>query len=164
MPFGQAVAPNVGLNRRKVGKLGFNKSWNQLLKKGRRIKQMMLQAIQSKFNRGRMGIEEIEWLIKTAEKQQNELTVAHEQELSYIDDIEQMEGMLEQANQRIQDLETTIKQHQAQESFLLERIKKQSREIREMWNDRRLIRFWELAEENLKLAQELAELKGELSG
>jgi regulator of replication initiation timing len=50
---------------------------------------------------------------------------------SYIDDLEQMEGMLSQANQ----------------------------EIKEMKKNSRLIRFYEMAEENLKLAEENARLK-----
>jgi regulator of replication initiation timing len=50
---------------------------------------------------------------------------------SYIDDLEQMEGMLSQANQ----------------------------EIKEMKKNSRLTRFYEMAEENLKLAEENARLK-----
>jgi hypothetical protein len=50
---------------------------------------------------------------------------------SYIDDLEQLEGMLKQANE----------------------------EIKEMKKNSRLIRFYEMAEENLKLAEENARLK-----
>jgi regulator of replication initiation timing len=50
---------------------------------------------------------------------------------SYIDDLEQIEGMLKQANE----------------------------EIKEMKKNSRLIRFYEMAEENLKLAEENARLK-----
>lgn len=114
---------------------------------------MNIQEIKLSFNRGRMDIDEIKWLINTLDMRHTELIEAFNREASYIDDIEQMEGMLEQANK-------TIEQYQLHETILRDRLKKQTLEIKEMKNDRRLIRFWELAEENLKLAQKIAELEG----
>jgi len=52
-----------------------------------------------------------------------------------------------------------IELYKLQESMLLERLKKQTLEIKEMKNDRRLTRFYAMAEENLKLAEENSRLR-----
>lgn len=59
----------------------------------------------------------------------------------------------------IQGQQETIEQYKLQETILLERLKKQTLQLKEMQKDRRLTRFYEMAEENLKLAQENAGLK-----
>ncbi|MBO0959539.1 hypothetical protein J1P26_07305 [Neobacillus sp. MM2021_6] len=86
---------------------------------------------------------DIKWLITKVEQQQKELADAHNKELSYIDDIET---------------------YQLQETLLLERLKKVTLEYKELKRNSRSIRFFEMAEENLKLATELAQMKGEISG
>ena len=78
-------------------------------------------------------------LVKKVEQQQKELSEAHCRELSYIDDIEQMEGMLSQANQ--------------ENKLLFEKLQ----------NCRRKTTY-AVYEENLKLAEQLALIKGEMSG
>ena len=83
--------------------------------------------------------ETIELLIKKAEQQQKELNEAHCRELSYIDDIEQMEGMLSQANQ--------------ENKILLEKLQNCKRKT-----------TYAVYEENLRLAKELALIKGEMPG
>lgn len=56
----------------------------------------------------------------------------------------------------------TIEQLQTTHDLLLEQIKQNTLQIKEMKQNSRLTRFWVLAEENLKLAQEVARLKGEV--
>jgi hypothetical protein len=55
-----------------------------------------------------------------------------------------------------------VKQQQLDETLLLDRIKRDTLQIKEMKKNSRLTRFWDLAEENLILAQEIARLKGEV--
>ncbi|MFS0776232.1 hypothetical protein ABC255_09515 [Neobacillus sp. 3P2-tot-E-2] len=76
-------------------------------------------------------------LIQVIEHQQKELKEAQCRELSYIDDIEQMEGMLSQAN--------------AENKLLQEKLLNCKRKS-----------TYTVYEENLKLAAELARLKGVL--
>jgi hypothetical protein len=59
----------------------------------------------------------------------------------------------------IEQLQEELKKCKFHESLLLERIKKQTLEIKEMKNNSRLTRFYVMAEENLKLAEENARLK-----
>ncbi|CRK80336.1 hypothetical protein [Neobacillus massiliamazoniensis] len=63
----------------------------------------------------------------------------------------------------IEDLVEMVEQYKLQETILLERLKKQTLQIKEMKQNSRLTRFYEMAEENLKMAQELAQLKGEVT-
>lgn len=58
----------------------------------------------------------------------------------------------------------TIEQYQLNEIVLLEKLKKQTLELKEMKRNGRLNRFFSMAEENLKMAQKVAELEGELIG
>jgi hypothetical protein len=83
--------------------------------------------------------ETIELLVRKLEHQQNELKEAQCRELSYLDDIEQMEGMLSQANQRNEQLQEKLLNCKRKTTYAV-------------------------YEENLKLAEELALIKGEMSG
>lgn len=76
----------------------------------------------------------VEEMIKTIEQQQIELKEAQCRELSYIDDIEQMEGMLSQANERIKEIEKNT----------------------------RFVEYEKMLKENTAMAQELALIKGEM--
>jgi predicted nucleic acid-binding Zn-ribbon protein len=67
-------------------------------------------------------------------------------------------------NQSVEEMDATIGQYQLQETLLLERLKKQTLEIKAMKQNSRLTRFYDMAEENLKMAQKVAELEGELNG
>jgi hypothetical protein len=53
----------------------------------------------------------------------------------------------------------TIEQYKLQETNLLERLKKQTWQIKEMKQNSRLLTFYAMAEENLKFAEENARLK-----
>jgi uncharacterized protein (DUF3084 family) len=102
--------------------------------------------------------EEIEWLIETVEKQQNEYN-------TLFSSIDEMDAIISQQQEEIE-------QYELQETLLLERLKK-------IEKNSRYLGFMEMAEENLKMAQEVAKLeanqqdlaklisslrKGELSG
>lgn len=63
--------------------------------------------------------------------------------------------LIKYSNELIQ----TIEQYQLQKTLLLERLKKHSVQIKEMKHNSRLTRFYDMAEENLKLAEENARLK-----
>lgn len=104
---------------------------------------MNLQEIKANFNRGRMDIKEIQWLI-------NELEMATNREASYVDDIEQMDVVVDQ-------LQGEVKQYKLQETLLLEKIKKQTEDIRHL----RAKTTFKVYEENLVLVQEIVRLKGE---
>lgn len=80
--------------------------------------------------------------------------------------IDQLLQTIEQQKQEYQTLysslaeaDAIIEQYQLQETLLLERIKRQTLQIKEMKQNSRLTRFYEMAEENLKLAEENARLK-----
>ena len=85
-----------------------------------------------------------------------------------VDEFEEENGLMAEkhAERDIQfnEFVRIIEQYKFSEALLLERLKKQTLQIKEMQQDRRLTRYWDMAEENLRLAQELAILKGELSG
>jgi septal ring factor EnvC (AmiA/AmiB activator) len=87
--------------------------------------------------------EEIEWLIETIEKQQNEYNTLYSS-------IDEMDVIISQQQEE-------IKQYKLQEELLLARIKK-------IEKNSRYLKFMEMAEENLSLATELAMLKGGMSG
>lgn len=78
-------------------------------------------------------------LVRKVEQQQKELNEGHCRELSYIDDIEQMEGMVAQANQENQRLLDKLLNCKSKTTY-------------------------KVYEENLAFAQELALIKGEMSG
>jgi uncharacterized protein YdcH (DUF465 family) len=94
--------------------------------------------------------EEIEWLIETVEQQQNEYN-------TLFSSIDEMDAIISQQQEE-------INQYKFQEELLLERLKKQTLQMKEMKQNSRLIKFYEMAEENLSLATELAMLKGGMSG
>jgi hypothetical protein len=77
-------------------------------------------------------------LVQVIEHQQNELKEAQCRELSYIDDIEQMEGMLSQATRRNEQLQEKLLNCKRKTTYAV-------------------------YEENLKLAQEVARLKDVVS-
>jgi hypothetical protein len=54
--------------------------------------------------------------------------------------------------------------YKLQETILLERLKKQTLQMKEMKQNSRLTRFYDMAEENLKLAKENARYKDMLKG
>lgn len=83
-------------------------------------------------------IKTIDELLKSAEQQQNESISLSES---------------------ISEADAIIEQYKLQETILLERLKKQTLEIKDLKSKSRTIRFFEMAEENLKLAEENARLK-----
>ncbi len=89
-------------------------------------------------------------LAAVIEKQQKELTEAHNRELSYNDDIEQMDVMVDL-------LQKEVNQYKLQETLLLEKVKKQIEDIRHL----RAKTTFKVYEENLLLVQEIVRLKGE---
>jgi predicted nuclease with TOPRIM domain len=66
---------------------------------------------------------------------------------------------VEESDAIIAQLQDEVKRYQLQESLLLERLKKQTLQLKETKQNSRLIKFYEIAEENLKLAQENARLR-----
>jgi hypothetical protein len=94
--------------------------------------------------------EEIEWLIETVEQLQEENGTMAEKHA--------------EKDIAMADFMEIIDQYKLQEELLLERLKKQTLQMKEMKRNSRLIKFYEMAEENLSLATELAMLKGEMSG
>jgi hypothetical protein len=62
----------------------------------------------------------------------------------------------------IQQLRHEIEQYKLQESLLMDRLKKMTLDYKEMKQNSRLIKFYEMAEENLKFAQENADLRVEI--
>lgn len=85
----------------------------------------------------------VEDLLAVIEKQQNEY-ITLSQSISEDDAI-------------IEQLQEEIKFYKLQETLLLERLKK-------IEKNSRYLKFMKMAEENLSLAQEVALLKGEISG
>jgi uncharacterized protein YqgV (UPF0045/DUF77 family) len=76
-----------------------------------------------------------------------------------VDLVERQQNEYISLSQSIEEMDATIQQYQLQETFLLERLKKQTLQIKEMKQNSRLIRFYDMAEENLKMAQELQKYK-----
>jgi DNA-binding transcriptional regulator PaaX len=64
----------------------------------------------------------------------------------------------------IAELVQLVEEFQIQETFLLERLKKQTLQVKEMKEKCRFKFVEKVMEENLALAQELALIKGEMSG
>jgi predicted RNase H-like nuclease (RuvC/YqgF family) len=120
--------------------------------------------------------EEIEWLIETVEKQQNEynalyssideMDVIISQQQEEIERLNKMRTVIDYVDlcKQLQQVNEEINQYKLQEELLLERLKKQTLQMKEMKRNSRLIKFYEMAEENLSLATELAMLKGGMSG
>jgi len=121
---------------------------------------MDLAMIKHKFGLGSMNIDEIKLLIDTVEKQQVELVEGKRREESYIDGIEEVEAMLSMANNEIEG-------YKLQETLLLERLKKNAKLIQN-YKCKTTYKVYEenlrLAQENTELKQELALIKGEMSG
>lgn len=112
-----------------------------------------LQEIKKQVERAgesvRLLPSEIKWLIQTVEQQEQEyITLAQS--------IAEDDAIIEQ-------LQEEMKLYKLQETLLLERLKKQTLQIKEMKQNSRLMKFMEMAEENLALAQEVARLKGEIT-
>ena len=81
--------------------------------------------------------------------------------------IDQLLQTIEQQKQEYQTIynslaeaDAIIEQYQLQEKLLLDRLQKLTLEFKELKRNSRTIRFFEMAEENLKLAEENARLKG----
>ncbi|MBT2735158.1 hypothetical protein [Bacillus sp. ISL-7] len=86
--------------------------------------------------------------------------------LQRMQDINQLIKTIEQQEKECQTLysslaeaDAIIEQYQLQETLLLERLKKQTLQIKEMKQNSRLINFYAMSKENLKLAEENARLK-----
>ena len=118
---------------------------------------MKLQMIKQNFNRGRMNIEDIKWLIDSFEQLQEENGDMAEKHAEK--DIAIAEFM-----QIVELQQKEIELFKLSETILLKRLEKLSLEFKELKQKSRTIRFFDMAEENLKLAKEIALLKGELSG
>jgi hypothetical protein len=63
----------------------------------------------------------------------------------------------------IEELVQTVEQYQLQETLLLERLKKSTRQLKEMKEMNRFKFVEKILIENTEMAQELAQLKGVLS-
>jgi hypothetical protein len=110
-----------------------------------------LQTIVNNFNRGRMNIQDIKWLIDSFELLQEEngaMAEKHAEKSLAIADFMRI----------IEIQRKEIKLYQLQETILLDRLQRQTSEIKEMKQNSRFTRFLDMAEENLKLAQENARL------
>lgn len=82
-------------------------------------------------------------------------------------DIQQIKHNFKLGKMDLSEIEwliNTVEQYQLQETYLLGRLEKLTLEYKQLKQDRRLIAFYEMAEENLRLAQELANLKAVMSG
>jgi predicted RNase H-like nuclease (RuvC/YqgF family) len=99
---------------------------------------MNIQTVKENYNRGRMDLKEIKWLIDTVEHQENEY-------ITLSQSISEDDGIIEQ-------LQEELKQYKLQEALLLGRIKK-------IEQCSRFKNYLKTVEENLKIYQELAELK-----
>jgi hypothetical protein len=64
----------------------------------------------------------------------------------------------------IQDQQEIFGLYKLQETILLERLKRQTLQMKEMKENSRLTRFYDMAEENLRMAQELQRYKDMLKG
>jgi hypothetical protein len=103
---------------------------------------MNIQTVKENFNRGRMDLKEIKWLIDSYEQQQNEY-------ITLSQSIGEDDGIIEQ-------LQEELKQYKLQEALLLGRIKK-------IEQCSRFKSYLKIEEENLKMFKELAELKAVIS-
>jgi nucleoside-triphosphatase THEP1 len=103
------------------------------------------------------------WLIETIEKQQKEIIESKERELSYIDDIEQMGGMIQQANELIRKLEENAR-NLSETVFTLnmnkERLLEQNKKFRQRIFELRKQNSDKVYKENLKLLHEIEQIKG----
>lgn len=113
---------------------------------------MKLQTVKDNFNRGRMNIDDIKWLIDSFELVQEENGAMAEKHAEKSIAIADFMQIVELQRQEIELFKLT-------ETLLLERLKKQTSEIKELKRNSRTIRFFEMVEENLKLAEENARLK-----
>lgn len=113
---------------------------------------MKLQTINENFNRGRMNIEDIKNLIEIVDlliKENGDMAEKHAEKDIAIGDF-----------MKIVDLQRKeIELYKLAETILLERLQKQTVEIKDLKKKSSTIRFFDMAEENLKLAQEVARLK-----
>lgn len=110
---------------------------------------MNIQTIKNGFNRGQMQIEEIKWLIDSLEQLQAENGVMAEKHAEKDMAIAQFMRIIEQQKEEIILFRLT-------EASIIGRLQKQTLQIKEMKQNSRLTRFFDMAEENLKLAKELA--------
>ncbi|MBT2722285.1 hypothetical protein [Bacillus sp. ISL-46] len=113
---------------------------------------MNLQIIKGSFNRGRMNIAEIKWLIDSYEQLQEENGAMAEKHAEKDMAIADFMSIVTQQRKEIE-------LYQLQETILLGRLEKKDQEIKAMKQNSRLTRFYDMSEENLKLAQENARLK-----
>jgi hypothetical protein len=128
-----------------------NPLWTSLINLESEGISMNLKLIKENFNRGRMNIPEIYWLIKTVEQLIEENGAMAEKHADKDIAIAEFIQIIEQ-----QDAD--IKLYQLQETIILERLKRNTLMMKEMKLNSRLTRFYEMSEENLKLAQENARL------
>lgn len=111
---------------------------------------MNIQEIKHSFGLGNMNLEQIEWLIDSYERHEIEYA-------TLLESVCECDVMLSQQQDE-------LKQYKQYETILLARLEKQAERIKELKLNSRLIKFYELAEENLKLVTELAEIKGGIIG
>ena len=109
---------------------------------------MDIQTIKNNYNRGRMSIDAIKWLIDSFEQLQAENGAMAEKHAEKDIAITDFTKIVELQRKEIE----IYKLH---ETILLERLKKQTLEIKELKQNSRLINFYKMAEENLNLAQKV---------
>lgn len=113
---------------------------------------MNLETVISNFNRGRMDLNEIEWLIENNEAKDIAIRDLMQMAAQQQERIAQLENIKEMYLNANNALLKEIELYKLQETKLIAQIKM-------MKNNSRLTRFYDMAEENLKLAQENARLK-----
>lgn len=105
---------------------------------------MNVSELKEKFNRGRMDIKEIKWLIDRVEQLDKEFVL--------------MSLSVAECDAMIAQLQEEVTQYQAQEKLLLDKNKKQAEQIVHL----RAKTTFKVYEENLVLVQEIVQLKKEL--
>jgi hypothetical protein len=149
--IGQVAVLYVDLSQIKSGGQGL-KYLSRIFEVKRRLLFMKLQTIKQNFNRGRMNIEGIQWLIQTVELLQAENGAMAEKHAEKMIAFAEFMQIIDQQKEEIALYKLT-------EAILLERLQKQTMLMKEMQKNSRLLTFYAMAEENLKFAEENARLK-----
>lgn len=127
---------------------------------------MNLETVKNNINRGRLSFDEINWMLKTIdflEEENGNMAEKHADKDLAIRDLMQMNL---QQKQRIAELEAIKEMYLNANNALLDEIElyklqetKLLAQVKMMKNNSRLNSFYQMSEENLKMAQELERLR-----
>lgn len=116
---------------------------------------MNLLTIKNDFNRGRMNIEDIKELINTVKELEEENGLMAEKHAEKDMAIQVLMQMVAEKQERIAQLENVKEMYLNANLAMLNQNDQLISQIKEMKQNSRLTRFYDMAEENLRMAQEV---------